>query len=96
MEFWSSLCSSQYRIFSTSNPNHHAGLKSTRIALRIETQPKRVAIVIADRALGLPGREGAERPELSDNGWCRPANACTRDLNGGPDRKAAEASPRAR
>src|SRR5882724_6321196 len=76
--------------FSTSNPDRHAGLKPARIALRIETQPERIAIVIADRALGLPGREGAERPQLGDDARHRLACARTRDLDRRPDRQAAE------
>jgi hypothetical protein len=38
-------------------PDHHARLEPGRIALRIKSQSQRVAVVIADRALGLPCRE---------------------------------------
>ena len=51
------------------------GSKRGRIALRIEAQAQRVAIVIADRALGLPGRERPERPQLGDDGRRRLARA---------------------
>ena len=36
--------------------------------MRIEAQAQRIAIVIADRALGLPGRERPERQQLGDDG----------------------------
>src|SRR4051794_31230023 len=60
-----------------------------RIALRIEPQPERVAIVIADGALGLPGRERAERPQLGEDGryrrtavpTVRPRSESSRALN---------------
>jgi hypothetical protein len=38
-------------------PDRHARLESHRITFRIEAQAERAAIVIADRALGLPRRE---------------------------------------
>jgi len=40
--------------FSTSDPDRYAWLEAIRIALRIETQPQRIAIMIADSTLGLP------------------------------------------
>src|SRR5262245_17022847 len=52
---------------SAMEPNRHAGLEAARITLRIEPQAQRIAVVIADRALGLPGRERSERHELGDN-----------------------------
>ena len=63
-----------------------AGLKPIRLALQIETQPERIAIIIADRALGLPRREYAERPHLGDGGRCHLACACTRNTDICPDR----------
>ena len=38
-------------------PDRHARLEIRRIAFRIEAYAERAAIVIADRALGLPRRE---------------------------------------
>jgi hypothetical protein len=46
--------------FLTREPDRHAGFQFGRIALRVETQTQRIAIVVADGPLGLPGRE---RPE---------------------------------
>ena len=51
---------------------------------------QRIAIVVADRALGLPGGEGPERLQLSDDGWCRAPPTGMRDLDRRPDRKATE------
>src|SRR5215510_9462865 len=51
---------------SAIEPDRHAGLELRRIALRIEAQAKRIAIVIADRTLGLPRCEGSERSKLGD------------------------------
>jgi hypothetical protein len=39
--------------------------------LRIEPQAQRVAVVIADHPLGLPGGEGPKRPRLGDDGFGR-------------------------
>jgi ABC-2 type transport system permease protein len=41
-------------------------LEAARIALRIEAQPQRVAVVIADCALGLPDRERSKRHKLGN------------------------------
>ena len=46
---------------SAIEPNRHSGLEAARITLRIEPQAQRIAVVIADRAFGLPGRERSER-----------------------------------
>src|SRR5262250_2009748 len=51
---------------STIEPHCHARLKFARIALRIEAQAHRIAVVVADRALRLPGCEGPERQDLRD------------------------------
>src|SRR5262249_9752821 len=56
---------------STLEPNRHAGLQSRPIAVRIETQAQRIAIVIANRTLGLPGRKRAKRHKLGDRGGSR-------------------------
>ena len=50
-------------------PDRHAGLEPGPIALRIEAQAQRIAIVIADRALSLPGRERPDRLKFGDDGW---------------------------
>src|SRR5260370_36385718 len=63
------------RARSTLEPYCHAGLEVGRIALRIEAQPQRVAIMITDRALGLPGCKWAQRQELGDEGRARFARA---------------------
>jgi hypothetical protein len=48
-------------------PDRHAGLETGSNALRVEAQPQRTAVVVADRALRLPGRERTERHQLGDN-----------------------------
>jgi hypothetical protein len=40
---------------SILNPNSHARLEIRRLSLRIETEAKRIAIMIADHPFGLPG-----------------------------------------
>jgi hypothetical protein len=42
---------------STAEPHRDAGLEPGLSALRIESQAPCAAIVVTDRALGLPGRE---------------------------------------
>src|ERR1700760_4650610 len=79
-----------HRRVSTSNPDRHAGLEPARTTLRIETQPERTAVMIADCTLSLPGRERTERPQLGDDGRYRVASARTRDLDGCSDREAME------
>ena len=75
---------------SAIEPDGHARLESSRSTLWVEAQAQRVAIVIADCALGLPGREGAKRPQLGNDGrGCR-ARARVRDLDRGTDREAGE------
>src|SRR4029077_5773022 len=78
---------------SSRYPDRHAGFDPARIALRIEAQPERVAIVIADRALGLPGRESAERSQLGDHRRHRVARAGTRDLDRRPYQEVAQQDP---
>src|SRR5262252_3788051 len=53
---------------SAIEPDRHTGLEPGRITLRIEAQAHRIAIVIADRALRLPGRERPDWPKLGDSG----------------------------
>src|SRR5262245_12106799 len=76
-----SICQASYFSFfaaprhSAIEPDRHTGLEPGRIALRIEAQAQRIAIVIADRALRLPGRERPNRPKLGDSGGYRFAPA---------------------
>ena len=51
------------------------GSNTVASPLRIEAQAQRIAIVVADRALGLPGRERPERQELGDDRRRRSARA---------------------
>src|SRR5262245_15943846 len=53
---------------STIEPDRHAWLEAGWIP-QIEAQAQRIAVVIANRTLGLPSREGAERAKLGDQGW---------------------------
>src|SRR5262245_8627290 len=54
---------------SRIEPHRHAGLEAGRITPQIEAQAQRIAVVIANRTLGLPGRESAERTQFGDQGW---------------------------
>src|SRR3954467_12568415 len=51
------------------DPNSHARLKACRFSLRIEAQAKRVAVVIPNYPLGLPGGERSERPQFGNDGF---------------------------
>ena len=57
------------------DPDRHARLKVGRLSLRIEAQPKRIAVMIADHPLGLPGGEDSERPQFGDDGFDRAIGA---------------------
>jgi len=72
------------------DPDSHPRLEADRIGLRIESQAQCVAIVIANRALGLPSRERSERHELGDEcrGWR--ARARPRDLDFRAHREAVQ------
>src|SRR5262249_39614567 len=74
-------------------PDRHAGLEIGGIALRIEAQPQRAAVVIADRAFRLPGRERAERDQLGDDSAYRVAGARPSDIGLRPNREAAQRAP---
>src|SRR5215510_512278 len=54
---------------SRIEPDRHAWLEAGRITLQIEAQAQRIAVVIANRTLGLPGRERPQRPQLCDQSW---------------------------
>ena len=60
------------RLRSAIEPHRHAWLEAARVAFRIKAQAKRVAIVIADCTLGLPGRKLSKRYKLGDyrGSWC--------------------------
>jgi len=58
--------------------------------LRVEPQAQRVAVVVADRALGLPGGEGAERRELGDEGRRRCTRPRSADVDLRSDREAVQ------
>src|ERR1700676_1543909 len=53
------------------DPNSHAGLEACRLSRRIEAQAKRIAVMIANHPLGLPGGKDSERPQFSDDGFGR-------------------------
>jgi hypothetical protein len=55
----------------TFNPNSHAGFEICRLRERIEAHPQRIAVMISNHPLGLPGRERPERPQSGDNGFDR-------------------------
>jgi hypothetical protein len=53
------------------DPDRHAWLEHYNTSLRVKSQAQRVAVVIADHPLGLPGGEGPKRPRLGDDGFGR-------------------------
>src|SRR4051812_4955436 len=57
------------------DPDSHARLKACRFSLRIEAQAKRVAVVIANDPLGLPGGERSDRSQFGDAGFDRACGA---------------------
>src|SRR5216684_1729900 len=57
------------------DPNSHARLKACRRCLRVEAQAKRVAVMIPNNPLGLPGRKRSERPQFGDDGFGRAIGA---------------------
>jgi hypothetical protein len=58
--------SSSRLLRSRIEPDRHARLEAGRITLQIETQAQGIAVVIANRTFGLPGRERAQRAQLGD------------------------------
>src|SRR5262245_33397811 len=71
-------------------PDRHAGFEPDDIALRVEPQAQRVAIMVADRTLRLPSGERSKRHELGDDSrrgvtHARPHNADLRS-----DRETAQ------
>src|SRR5712671_798629 len=57
------------------DPNRHTRLEACRLSLRVEAQAKRVAVMIPNNPLGLPGGERSERPQFGDDGLGRPIDA---------------------
>src|SRR5258708_9896304 len=57
------------------DPNSHARLKVSRPSLWIEAQAKRVAVMIPNYPLCLPGGERSERPQFGDDGFDRALGA---------------------
>src|SRR5262249_61961402 len=56
-------------IGSWIEPDQHARIEAAWIALPIEAQAQRVAVEIANPALGLPGRGRGHRTQLRAPGW---------------------------
>ncbi len=53
------------------DPNRHTRLEACRLSLRVEAQAKRVAVMIPNNPLGLPGGERSERPQFGDDAFDR-------------------------
>src|ERR1700730_1539093 len=70
--------------------NSHARLKAYRRSLRIEAQAKRVAVMIPNHPLGLPGGERSERPQFGDDGFDRAIGAAAHHAHGFSDRETTE------
>ena len=62
----SNICSFVCSRCSTIEPDRHAWLEAGRITLQIEAQAQSIAVVTANRTLGLPCRERAQRAHLGD------------------------------
>src|SRR3954467_11711187 len=77
MEHWTRRRSGCSELMSSLvlDPNSHAGLKACQFPLRGEAQAKRVAVVIANDPLGLPGGERSERSQFGDDGFGRAIGA---------------------
>jgi len=77
-------------VSSALEPDRHPGFEPIWIATKIETQTEGIAIVIADRAFGLPSRERAQRNKLGNDGRGRYACARPHDVDRRPRRKAVQ------
>jgi hypothetical protein len=55
---------------SRIDPDRHARLESCRVTLQVEAQAQSIAVVTANRALGLPGCERAQRAHFGDQSEC--------------------------
>src|SRR6266403_1109620 len=53
------------------DPNGHARLEACGLALRVEAQAQRIAVMIANNPLGLPGGKDPERPQFGDDAFDR-------------------------
>src|ERR1700737_3997037 len=53
------------------DPNSLAGLGACTLSLRVEAQAKRIAVMIPNHPLRLPGGKDSERPQFSDDGFGR-------------------------
>src|SRR6266436_9337115 len=53
------------------DPNGHTRLEACRLPLRIDAQAQRIAVMIANNPLGLPGGKDAERPQFGDDAFDR-------------------------
>src|SRR4029453_10785100 len=54
---------------STIERDRHTRLEAGWITWQIEAQAQCIAVVTANRTLGLPGRERTQRAQLGDQGW---------------------------
>ena len=78
----------EMRAPSARHPDRHARLERGRVALRIKPKAQRVAVVVADRALRLPGCEYPERRELGNKSRRRCNRAWAPDGDSHPDHQA--------
>jgi hypothetical protein len=53
------------------DPNSHTWLNACRAPLRVETQAQRIAVVIANNPLGLPGGKDSEWPQFGHDRFHR-------------------------
>src|SRR4029077_4466228 len=72
------------------DPDSHARLKVCRLSLRVEAQAKRVAVMIPNNPLGLPGGERSERPQFGDDAFDRAISTVPLYVHCFSDREATE------
>src|ERR1700686_687979 len=53
------------------DPNSHARIEACGLSLRVEAQAQRIAVMIANNPLGLPGGKDPERPQFGDDAFDR-------------------------
>src|ERR1700744_1325425 len=75
---------------SMLDPDSHAWLKGRPLADRIEAQPQRVAVVIANHPLGLPGGEGSEWLQFGDDRLGRGIGTVPQHVHRLADRETTE------
>src|SRR5260370_10232469 len=72
------------------DPNGHARLEACGLALRVEAQAQRIAVMIANNPLGLPGSKDPERPQFGDDAFDRAIGTVPHHAHCCSDRETTE------